>query len=120
MDPRIGADVGVAKQHRIVAGLAGLERDVGVPRVERHTLGDRAVVVEVQSCMQAGAAWRTGRGLRVVPPEQHTLSSESVQIRGLETRVPKRRKTIAPPLICSYEEDVKRLGHRSCGSFVNL
>jgi hypothetical protein len=27
MDPRIGADVGVAKQHRIVAGLAGLERD---------------------------------------------------------------------------------------------
>ena len=117
MDPRIGADVGVAEQHRVVAGLAGLERDVAVPRVERHAIGDRAVVVQVQPGIEAGAARRTGRRLRVVPPKQHAVARQAVQVRGLEAAVAERRKAVAPPLVRGDEKDVARHRHGACGSF---
>ncbi len=89
----------------------------------RHIGDDRRDLVSgvrAQSRLQAGAARRAGRGLRVPPPEQHTLPRRVVRDRGLEAAVAERRGAVAPPLARGHEKDVARHRHGACGCFVGL
>ena len=72
---RVEAGVGVPEQHRVVAGLAGQQRDVGEAGVERGAVVDRPVVVQVGPRVEAGPRRPARRGVRPVVGEQRALAA---------------------------------------------
>ena len=96
---RIGRRVGVPEEHRVVARGARFEREVREPRVERCAVERGAVLHEVLAGVQRRARRAARRRLRVVPPEQHALGREPVEVRRPHDRMAGRAEAVAPPLV---------------------
>ena len=103
---RVGGDVGVAEQGRLVAGAAGGAREVVVPVVERRAVAADAVVHLVEPGIDAGACRRAGRGIGKMAQEHRALAGKPVDIRRLHDLVSGDPERVAPPLVASDEQDV--------------
>ncbi len=103
---RVDAGVGVAEQHRVVAGLAGQQGHVGEAGVEGRAVVDRPVVVQVGAGVEAGPRRAARGGVGPVVGEQGAPGGQAVEGGGGEHRVAQRREAVAPPLVDGDEQDV--------------
>ncbi len=113
-EPRIERLVGVAEQHRFVAGPPGGERDRVEPGVEWRAVGDDSMVHLVHARVEAGPTWPAGRRLAVVVRQPHPGTRERVEVRRAHERVSGGGQTVAAELVERDEQDVDR--HRTSAS----
>ncbi len=102
----VEAGVGVSEEHRVVAGPAGEPCDVGEPSVERCSVEQRAVVVQVGARIQTGARGTARSGIGPVIGEPRPLGRQPVERRRLHDRMAARRQAVAAPLVDGDEEDI--------------
>ncbi len=101
----VGALVGVAEQHRVVAERAGLERHVREAGVERRAVERGPVVAEVLPGEERGPAGSARGRLGVVLPEEDPLGREAVEVRGTHRRMPEHRQAGSAPLVERDQQD---------------
>ena len=104
---RVGRDIGVAEERRIVAKPACRERDRVVALIERRPVAADPVVHLVKAGVEAGTRRPAGRRARKVTAKQHAFASELVGVRRSDDLVSRRRQTIAAPLVAGDEKNVR-------------
>ena len=118
--PGVEAGVGVPEQHRVVAGVAGQQGDVGEPGVERGAVVHRPVVVQVGARVEARPRRPARRGIGPVVGEQRALRGQTVEGRRGEHRMAEGRQTVTPPLVHGDEQDVAGHPGDSCSELNRL
>ena len=98
--------VGIAKQGRLIAGAAGLQRDISVTGIHWRPVDANPVVHKIEPGIERSPRWTARRRLGVVPGKASGVVGEGVDIRGPRVRVPQQGKAIAAPLVGSDEQDI--------------
>ena len=106
--------VGVAEQHRFVAGAPGGERDRVEPGVEWRAVGDDPMVHLVHARVEAGPTGPAGCRLAVVVRQPHPGTREGVEVRRAHERMSGSGQAVAAELVERDEQDVDR--HRTNAS----
>jgi len=85
---RVRRGISVPNQGRIITQFSELQRDVGMTCIERYSIFNRSVVLEVHSGVKrcpARAAWCA---LSKVVSEENTVGSKSIKTRRFNSGVP--------------------------------
>ena len=103
--------VGLADEPAIDTQLSQVIAHRHLTDFQRIEVARSAVGMNVAPCVEAHPARPADGRLHIGIREAHALGRDTVEIRGLQGRMPRAGQVIEPKLVIHHEQDVLRLGH---------
>ena len=108
---RVDRRVRVPEEHRVVTRLAGEQRHVREPRVQRGAVENGAVAMLVRARVEARPRWSARSRVGPMVGEEDTAARQGVQGRRLDDGMAEGGEAVPAPLVERDEEDVAGRRH---------